>query len=324
MASVWLTGADGFVGSWLRRELEESQRDWAALGLPGTGESLGGGGVFAPLDLVAAARRSPGQPVAALEDLPEPEGLIHLAALSSPPVCEANPDLAQAINVDGPARFYEQVLELWPQCHIIHVSSGHVYRPAAKPLCEAQPLEPVNVYGRTKLDGEAMAQGFRNRGAHVTVVRPFNHTGAGQLPSFALPSFAMRLAELEKAGGGELPVGWLGGVRDFLHVKDVVQTYLSLLPKAGEVDLVNVCSGQGQVIGEMLDGLLLRFQGDIRVVREDARMRGSADADRLVGDTTRLASLLGAAPVLDLDGLLDELATDARGRLGSGEDLTHA
>jgi hypothetical protein len=59
-------------------------------------------------------------------------------------------------------------------------------------------------------------------------------------------------------------------------------------------------------------------------VREDARMRGSADADRLVGDTTRLASLLGAAPVLDLDGLLDELATDARGRLGSGEDLTHA
>jgi GDP-4-dehydro-6-deoxy-D-mannose reductase len=323
MTSVWLTGADGFVGSWLRRELNAEPQGWAALGLPETEGSLGGG-TFAPLDLAAAASCAAGEAVAKLKDLPEPSGLIHLAALSSPPACEANPELAQAINVDGPARFYEQLLELWPQCPIVHVSSGHVYRPSAEALREDEALEPVNVYGRTKLDGEAMAQAFRDRGARVTVVRPFNHTGAGQLPNFALPSFAMRLAKLEQAGGGELPVGWLGGVRDFLHVRSVIQTYLSLLPKAGEVDLVNVCSGVGHSIGDLLNGLLTRFEGDIRVVQAEDRMRGSADADRLVGDTTRLAKLLGAAPVLDLDGLLNELATDARTRLASGEDLSQA
>lgn len=323
MTSVWLTGADGFVGSWLRRELNAEQQAWAALGLAETEGSLDGG-TFAPLDLAAAASCAAGEAVARLQDLPEPSGLIHLAALSSPPACEANPELAQAINVDGPARFYGQLLELWPQCPIVHVSSGHVYRPAAEPLREDEPLEPVNVYGRTKLDGEAMAQAFRDRGARVTVVRPFNHTGAGQLPNFALPSFAMRLAKLEQAGGGELPVGWLGGVRDFLHVRNVIQAYLSLMPKAGEVDLVNVCSGIGHSIGDLLNGLLARFEGDIRVVQAEDRMRGSADADRLVGDTTRLARLLGAAPVLDLDGLLDELADDARARLASGEDLSQA
>ena len=323
MASVWLTGADGFVGGWLRRELDAQQKSWAALGLASTEQSLGGG-TFVPLDLVAAATRTVGEPVAALQDLPEPTGLIHLAALSSPPACEANPELAQAINVDGPARFYEQVLERWPNCPIVHVSSGHVYRPAAEPLREDQALQPVNVYGRTKLDGEAMAFSFRERGARITVVRPFNHTGAGQLPNFALPSFAMRLAKLEQAGGGELAVGWLGGVRDFLHVRSVIQSYLALLPKAGEVDLVNVCSGQGQVIGDLLDRMLGRFEGDIRVVQEEGRMRGSADADRLVGDTTRLAKLLGSAPELDVDGLLEELATDARARLALGEDLSQA
>ncbi|MDP7062890.1 MAG: NAD-dependent epimerase/dehydratase family protein [Planctomycetota bacterium] len=323
MKSIWLTGADGFVGSWLRGELNGAQSPWAALGLPETEAGLDGG-VFTPLDLAAAAGRDVGEAVAALKDLPEPSGLIHLAALSSPPACEANPELAQAINVDGPARFYEQLLELWPQCPIVHVSSGHVYRPAAEPLREDEPLEPVNVYGRTKLEGEAMAHGFRDRGARLTVVRPFNHTGAGQLPNFALPSFAMRLAKLEQAGGGELEVGWLGGVRDFLHVRSVISTYLSLLPKAGEVDLVNVCSGVGHVIGDLLDGLVSRFEGDIRIVQAEGRLRGAADADRLVGDTTRLAKLLGAAPVLDLDGLLDELAVDARARLASGEDLSQA
>lgn len=324
MDSIWLTGADGFVGAWLRRELDNDSRPWAALGLEGTDAGFRGQGAFATLDLVAAARRTPGEPVADMAALPKPAGLIHLAALSSPPACEDNPELARAINVDGPERMYAQLLEQWPDCPIVHVSSGHVYRPSADPLREDQPLEPVNVYGRTKLEGEAMACAFRDRGARISVVRPFNHTGAGQLPNFALPSFAMRLAALEAKGGGELAVGWLGGVRDFLHVTDVLRTDLALLEHAGEVDLVNICSGEGQVIGDLLEGLRQRFEGDIRIVQEDARMRGDADADRLVGDTTRLSSLLGQAPKLDRDALLDELAQDARARIHAGEDISKA
>jgi GDP-4-dehydro-6-deoxy-D-mannose reductase len=185
-------------------------------------------------------------------------------------------------------------------------------------------LEPVNVYGRTKLDGETMARGFQAAGHKVTVVRPFNHTGAGQLPIFALPSFAMRLAKLEAEGGGELQVGWLGGVRDFLHVAEVVQAYLSILDCAGEVDLVNVCSGKGQIIGDLLDGLLAYFDDSVKVVTEESRMRGDADANRLVGDTRRLEKLLGRALLIDVDFLLDELVFDARARIAAGEDASQA
>jgi nucleoside-diphosphate-sugar epimerase len=206
----------------------------------------------------------------------------------------------------------------------VHVSSGHVYKPANHDLSESEDLVPVNVYGRTKLDGESMAHEFRQAGHKITVVRPFNHTGAGQLPIFALPSFAMRLAKLEADGGGALHVGWLGGVRDFLHVADVADTYLALLPHAGEIDLVNVCSGKGQVIGELLDGLLGHFDSSVTVVADEARMRGAADANRLVGDTTRLKKLLGNAPQIDVNFLLNELAVDARARVAAGEDVSQA
>ena len=322
MSSIWLTGADGFVGGWLRRALEEQGRTWTAHGLVPLDDCAAG--TFAPLDLAQWAAEPSDDALAHWDSLPEPEGLVHLAALSSPPACEANPELAQAINVDGPRRMYREFLKRWPRCPIVHVSSGHVYRPAAEPLSEDQQLEPINVYGATKLEGEAMAMELRDQGHRITVVRPFNHTGPGQLPVFALPSFAMRLAALEAQGGGTLSVGRLDAVRDFLHVRDVVRVYLDLLTHAGKVDLVNLCSGSGVVIGEMLDGLVKRFQGPIHVETEEARLRGAADASVLVGSNRRLHDLLGYAPSLDVDGLLDELAADARERVAAGENLETA
>lgn len=322
MSSIWLTGADGFVGGWLRSALEEQGKQWTALGLVSPGASDLGS--FTELDLAEWSNGPKEETLAAWDQLPEPEGLVHLAALSSPPACEANPELAQAINVDGPRRMYEEFLKRWPDCPIVHVSSGHVYRPASEPLSENEQLEPINVYGATKLRGESMAMELREKGHRITVVRPFNHTGAGQLPTFALPSFAMRLAVLEANGGGTLAVGRLDAVRDFLHVRDVVRTYLNLLEHAGKVDLLNICSGHGVVIGELLDGLVTRFEGDLHVQQEEARLRGAADANILVGSNCRLQDLLGYAPKLDVDALLDELAVDARARVAAGESLKEA
>ncbi len=276
------------------------------------------------LDLAEAARADPGAAVADLDRLPPPRGLVHLAALSFPPACEAAPGLAKAVNVVGPARLYQQLLARWPELPVVHVSSGQVYQPQAGPLGEDQPLEPVNVYGATKLQGEAVALGMRDRGHRVTVARPFNHTGAGQAASFALPSFALRIAQLEGRGGGALDVGRLDSVRDFLHVRQVCDCYLALLDRAGELDLVNVCSGVGRPMQELLDGLLQRARVAVSLRQDPARGRGGADADALVGDPARLAGLLGAAPVLDLDRLLDELLEDARARLSAGESLDGA
>ncbi len=321
-AAVWLTGAEGFVGGWLLRCLERRGVPAAALSL--FPEQLPAGLPVQRLDLVEAAAADPGGAVADLDALPPPRGLIHLAALSFPPACERQPDLARSVNVTGPARLYEQLLGRWPELPVVHVSSGHVYQPQAAPLREDQPLEPVNVYGATKLQGEAVALGMRDRGRRVTVVRPFNHTGAGQAADFALPSFALRIAALELQGGGALETGRLDAVRDFLHVAQVAEGYLELLDRAGEVDRVNLCSGRGRSMQRLLDGLRARASVEVGLRQDPSRLRGAADADALVGDPSRLAALLGAAPVLDEDALLDELMADARARLAAGESLERA
>lgn len=320
--AVWLTGATGFVGRWMTRRLRELGREVVAL--TRDGRAPAGVTFAARLDLERAALSPWGEPVVAIDSLPAPAGLIHLAALSFPPECEARPEKARAVNAAGPARLYEQLLGIWPELRVLHVSSGYVYKPQSEPLREEQPLAPANAYGASKLLGEAVALGLRDRGHSVSVLRPFNHGGPGQSPRFALPSFALRLAALEQAGGGKLAVGALDRVRDFLHVRDVVECYLRLLEKAGEADIVNICSGQGRNVGDLLGGLIARVAVAVEVEQDPRRLRPGADADRLVGDTSRLQALLGAAPVLDEEALLDEITADARARVEAGEDLARA
>lgn len=322
MAKLWVTGADGFVGGWLVREAQSAGHEVVSwCGPPHAQVNTAPGSHtldLARLEEASALQALPWDAVA------PPHALIHLAAISSPPVCEEHPELAQAVNVDGPRAFYQEMWRRWPQCRVLHVSSGHVYRPQATPLSEDQTLEPINVYGRTKLDGEAMALAFAEHGHRVTVVRPFNHTGPGQAPLFALPSFALRLALLERDGGGSLGVGRLDAVRDFLHVREVVRAYLDLLPKLGEEPLLNVCSGVGTPIQDFLDAMIAQVAVTIEVEQEQDRLRGSADADCLVGDPARLHQVIGRTPELDRDALVGDLLEDARARLARGEDASRA
>lgn len=320
--AVWVTGAAGFVGRRLLQQLREAGR-WALV-LDLIDEDRIDGHPARRLDLAEAALVPHGGEVLELDGLPEPTGLIHLAAIAFPPACENDPELARAVNATGPARLYEHLLSRWSELPILHVSTAQVYRPKEEPLAEDDPVEPVNVYGSTKLQGEAVALGLRDRGHRVTVVRPFNHTGPGQAPLFALPSFALRLAALEREGGGELAVGSLDRERDFLHVDEVVRTYLDLLPHAGREEILNVCSGTPTSIRGLLEGLLARARGSVKVREESARKRGAKDPARLVGDATRLERVLGRKPGFRAEELLDDLMRDARQRVAAGEDLAHA
>ncbi len=320
--AVWVTGADGFVGQWVLRALADRNLPAAVILIPGVPAPAGI--PFTHLDLRKAAVLPTGSSVLDLNSLPPPRALLHLAALSFPPECEKNPDQARQINVLGPTRLYEQILGEWPQLPVLHVSSGQIYGSRPGQAQEEDPIAPQNVYGTTKLEAEGVALGFRDRGHCVSVVRPFNHAGPGQMPYFALPSFALRLAELARVGGGDLDVGRLDSIRDFLHVREIARAYLDLLEKTADFDVVNVGSGEGHVMADLLAELISAFGIPVQVHAQEDRLRGTQDVNRLVADVTRLKGVLGRVPELDRGALLGELAVDARQRVAAGEDLSLA
>jgi dTDP-4-dehydrorhamnose reductase len=79
--------------------------------------------------------------------------LLNAAGMTSPDVCEVEPERAFLANVVAP--------QLIAECcqargaRMIHFSTDHVFSGKARDLwCEEDEAEPVNIYGRTKLAGE--------------------------------------------------------------------------------------------------------------------------------------------------------------------------
>ncbi len=79
--------------------------------------------------------------------------LLNPAALTSPDVCEAQPDKARFANVEGPQALAEVCQARGAR--LIHFSTDYVFSGEPHDLWrEDDETRPVNVYGRTKREGE--------------------------------------------------------------------------------------------------------------------------------------------------------------------------
>ena len=78
-----------------------------------------------------------------------PDLVINLAALTNVDLCERNPELAYSINVGG----IDSLLNTF-NGPIIHISTDYVFDGESGPNKEADPTNPLNVYGSSKLASE--------------------------------------------------------------------------------------------------------------------------------------------------------------------------
>ena len=78
-----------------------------------------------------------------------PDILINLAAMTNVDACELNPKLAGEINVAG----LEHICDSY-KGKIIHLSTDYVFDGTSGPYKEDDPLNPISVYGKTKLASE--------------------------------------------------------------------------------------------------------------------------------------------------------------------------
>lgn len=86
-----------------------------------------------------------------------PEVVIHCAALSHTGYCEQHPEESHRTNVQGTVRMAKACKQTGAK--LIFMSSDHVYNgtPLRGALKEEVALQPVNVYGRHKLEAEQRA-----------------------------------------------------------------------------------------------------------------------------------------------------------------------
>jgi len=83
-----------------------------------------------------------------------PDLIINAAAYTAVDTAESEPDIARAINADGP-RHLAQAAKAIPGCRMLHISTDYVFDGrASTPYRPGDTTHPLSVYGATKLAGE--------------------------------------------------------------------------------------------------------------------------------------------------------------------------
>ena len=158
---ILLLGRNGQVG-W------ELQRSLAPLGelvaLDATGADGLCGDLARPAELAATVRAlAPGL-------------IVNAAAYTAVDRAEAEPEQARAVNAAGPAVLAQEAAALgaW----LVHYGTDYVFDGSGnRPWAEDDPTGPLNVYGRTKLEGE---QAIRTSGcAHLILRTSWVHAARG-------------------------------------------------------------------------------------------------------------------------------------------------
>lgn len=309
--NVLVTGADGFVGSWLVRRLVADghtvtgtfrlEEDHRARRFDA---ALRDRITWMPLELAddeSVRRAAEG----------EWDAVAHLAAVSWVTVAERDPGRAWNENAGGTARLArafadaKRVGDADPV--VLVVSSVEVYGIGSEvPRRETDPLAPVSAYAASKLGAEAAAlTEWRRTGLRVVIARPSPHTGHGQSERALVPRYARRVLTARRARAPAIATGLLDGVRDILHVADVVDAYMRLLAAGVPGEVYNVSSGEGVALKDLVVRLcaLAGWQPILEVDAADVR----PDAvPHLVGDGAKLRAL-GWSPHRTLDETLQDV-----------------
>lgn len=296
---ILITGFSGFVGRYLIEECSHRVPDATLIGVsnhaPHHPISASLGAVHA--DLADAGR------VREVIREARPDLVFHLAAQASVAASWADPAGTLATNAGGAVHLLEALRAEAPGARLVLVGSGEQYglvSPDENPIREEHCQQPINPYAVAKATQDLFGyQYFKAYGLPIVRVRPFNHFGPGQAPSYVIADFARQIA-LAEAGRRDrtLQVGNLAARRDFLAVEDVVRAYMAVAERGRAGQAYNVGSGQGRAIGEILDQLLSFARVPIAVQQDPERFR-PIDAPLLVADTTRLREDTGWEPTTD-------------------------
>ena len=261
MSSIWITGANGFIGRHLARHLHSAGHrvhgighgQWPTLEATAWGidhwmnSEIDASGLDALLRLGGL-----------------PDRIFHLAGGSSVGASLANPHEDFARTVSTSARLLEWVRHNARDARVVAASSAAVYGSS----CEGQigedvPTRPYSPYGHHKLMMEQVCRSYSEAfGVHCTIVRLFSVYGP-----WLRKQLLWDMCSRVHAGADHLRLGGSGNeLRDWVEITDVVRMLeCASTQECDPMLLVNGGTGRGTPVSRIASLVVDAWARDIPV-----------------------------------------------------------
>ena len=266
-----ITGIDGFTGEHLANYLKDDFEIF------GTSLNKNGNNIF-KCDITKKEQ---------IQDIVEklkPEYIIHLAAISY--AAEDDRLSYYNVNVLGSENLINSIN--YDVKKIIIASSATVYgNQNSEILDESMCPEPNSHYGISKLALEKISKNYFEK-LPIILTRPFNYTGIGQSEKFLIPKIVSHYKQKKTT----ISLGNLDVIREFNDVKFVCECYKRLLLSDIKSEIVNIASGRGIKLLDIID-MMNKIAGYEIEVKQDKKFIRKNDIKKLIGSNKKLFSLIG-------------------------------
>lgn len=292
---ILVTGADGFIGSYLTEMLVEKGTMVKALSYY---NSFNYWGWLEDLDclndieVLTGDVRDPHYCKSIMKGI---DIVFHLAALIAIPYSYIAPSSYVDTNIKGTLNICQAALEIGCE-RVIHTSTSEVYGTAQYvPIDEDHPLQPQSPYSASKIGADVMAKSFHNAfELPLTIARPFNTYGPRQSARAVIPTIIIQIASGKKV----INLGDLTPTRDLSYVEDTCRGFIALAECDKAIgETVNIGSNFEISIGDVINLIKEIMQSDAEVVTDNTRLRPEkSEVYRLWCNNTKIHDLTGFVP----------------------------
>jgi UDP-glucose 4-epimerase len=309
-----ITGGAGFIGSVLTAYLLDHGYEVVVVDDLSTGQSKT---IDPRASFIQASILDKSTLVKALTGV---NTVIHCAAKSLVEESVSSPDLYNQMNAEG-TRYLLEAMNEAGVSNIIFSSTAAVYGDSKiQPITESSEINPVNPYGKSKIEAERLISTFCSNGFAGITFRYFNVAGSylsstGQLlledhknETHLIPKIMKNyIKNKEKSQveiyGDNWPTKDGSCFRDYLHVVDLAHAHLLALDalEAGKNQIFNLGSGSGFSVFEVVNEIENVVGEKLNQVISPAR---SGDPAVLLADIDKARKELGWIPRANLNQII--------------------
>jgi GDP-4-dehydro-6-deoxy-D-mannose reductase len=310
---VLITGAAGFIGSYLSRHCVEA--GCSVLGIDiREQEDECPGVVFDRCDVRNATRLSE------LLKVFRPDCIFHLAAQSYPTVSLSHPLETMDTNAGGTIALFECLRVAGMKPVVVVACSSAEYGPVGTQdsrLQESDALHPLHPYGVSKVAQDLLsAQYFANFAIPTIRIRIFKTTGPGKLGDVC-SDLAKRVIEIEKGRHpAVVAVGNLASRRSIVDVRDLVSALWLSVKHCTPGEVYNLGGDDIYSVQELVHFIRAQVAFSFEIEQSPELMR-SCDEPVTAGDNTKFRSCCSWTPQIGIAPTLRDMLEWWRVRLES-------